>query len=133
MKMSRRRFMILLVTLVAVNSFFWLASGSFALTKAVINQFFGNSMVRAEVLVMNNGSVEDWRIDRGVITQVANGTVTLREKDGTLVPVPVDPSAKVQGPPRFGSVARLRPRLRVILYHQANLPAQLVQVEGVGP
>jgi hypothetical protein len=132
MSMSRRRFMILLVTLVAVNSFFWMASGGFALTKAVVNQFFGNSMIRAEVLVMNNGSVEDWRIDRGVITQVANGTVTLKEKDGTFVPIPVDANAKVQGPPRFSSVSRLRPRLRVILYHQANLPAQLVQVEGVG-
>jgi hypothetical protein len=132
MSMSRRRFMIVLVTLVAVNSFFWLASGGFALTKAVINQFFGNNLIRAEVLVQSNGTTQDWRIDRGVITSISGGVVTLREKDGTSVPVPVDPNARVQGPPRYASVSRLRPRLRVILYHQANLPADLVQVEGVG-
>ena len=67
-----------------------------------------------------------------MITSIAGGTITLREKDGTFVPIPVDPNARVQGPPRFSSVSRLRPRLRVILYHQANLPADLVQVEGFG-
>jgi hypothetical protein len=131
--MNRRRFMLLAVTLVAVNSFFWLAQGGFALPKAVINQFFGNRMVRAEVLVQApGGGVQDWRIDRGVITAVAGTTVTLREADGTTVVVDVSPSARIQGRPRVRSAGQLRKRLRVTLYHQANLPADLVQVEGVG-
>ena len=125
--------MLLAVTLVAVNSFFWLAQGGFALPKAVINQFFGNRMVRAEVLVQApGGAVQDWRIDRGVITAVAGTTVTLRESDGTTVVVDVSPSARIQGKPRVRSAGQLRKRLRVVLYHQANLPADLVQVEGVG-
>jgi hypothetical protein len=132
MNMNRRRFMLLAVTLVAVNSFFWLASGGFALSKAVITQFFGNNLIRAEVLVQSPGGVQDWRIDRGVITAVSGTTLTLREKDGTSVSVQVDPNARIQGPPRFFSVAKLRPRVRVVLYHQANLPAEIVQVEGVG-
>jgi hypothetical protein len=132
MEMSRRRFMILAVVLVAVNSFFWLASGGLALSKAVINQFFGSNMIRAEVLVSSPNGVQDWRIDRGVITSVVRTSVTLREKDGTTVTVEINPSARVQGSPRFASVDKLRPRLRVVLYHQANLPAELVQVEGVG-
>ena len=130
--MNRRRFMLFAVALVALNTFFWLAQGGFALPRAVYNQFFGSRMVRAEVLLQAPGGVQDWRIDRGVITAVAGTTVTLREADGTTVTLDVSPSARVQGPLRITSVAQLRKRLRVVVYHQANLPAELVQVEGVG-
>jgi hypothetical protein len=135
MTMTRRRFLSLVATLVAVNSFFWLAQSGFALPGAIINQFFGGNLIRAEVLVASPTGTQDWRIDRGVITAIAvtpTGTnVTLREKDGTSVTLPVDPNARVQGPARFSNVALLRRRLRIVLYHQANLPATLVQVEGV--
>jgi hypothetical protein len=123
MTVNRRRFMLLAVALVAVNSFFWLASGGFALPKAIINQFFGNQMVRAEVLLQNG---QDWRIDRGVVTNVAGGTVTLREGDSTSVSIAVAPTARIQG------ARQIRKRFRIVVYHQANLPAELVQVEGVG-
>jgi hypothetical protein len=130
--MTRRRFMVLAVALVALNSFFWLATTGFALPKAIINQFFGGRMIRAEVIVQGASGPEDWMIDRGVITAVGGGTLTLREGDGRVVAVPLDAGARVQGPFRFAAVARLRPRLRVVVYHQANAPAQLVQVEGTG-
>lgn len=130
--MKSRRFLILAATLVALNTFFWLAGGGLALSRSIVNQFFGNRMVRAEVIVQALGGPQDWRIDRGVITSVAGTTLTLREADGTSVTVDVDPAARVEGPPRFATPARLRPRLRVVLYHQANASAELVQVEGVG-
>jgi hypothetical protein len=131
--MNRRRFMFLTLAIVAVNSFFWLAQGGFALPTAIINQFFGNRMVRAEVLVQAaDGSIQDWRIDRGVITAVSGTSITLKEKDATSVTIPVDPNARVQGSPRYSSVLQLKRRLRVVVYHQANLPAEVVQVEGVG-
>ena len=126
MTMTRRRFMILVATVVALNSFFWLAGGGMALTKSVINQFFGNRLVRAEVIVQAPGGTQDWRIDRGLITAVSGATVTLTEADGTSVSVPVDPAARIQG------ARKLRPRMRVVVYHQANQPADLVQVEGFG-
>jgi hypothetical protein len=132
MTVNRRRFMLLTVVLVALNSFFWLAQGGFALPKAIINQFFGNRMVRAEVLVQAPGGVQDWRIDRGVITAVAGTTITLREADATTVTLDISPTARVQGSPRIVSPAQLRKRARVVVYHQANLPAEVVQVEGVG-
>jgi hypothetical protein len=132
--MSKRRFLYLATALVAVNSFFWLAQSGFALPRAVINQFFGGNMIRAEVLVGTpTGGTQDWRIDRGVITAIAGTTVTLRERDATVVTVQIDPAARVQGPARFGSVAQLRRKLRVVLYRQADQPATLVQVEGLGP
>jgi len=130
--MKHRRFMILAVALVALNTFFWVAGPSLGLTKAIVNQFFGNRLIRAEVIIQGNGGPEDWLIDRGVITSVAGGTITLRELDGRSVPITVDQAAKVQGPARFAAVSRLRPRLKVVLYHQANQPVELVQVEGTG-
>ena len=133
MTMNRRRFILLAVALVALNTFFWLAQGGFALPGAIINQFFGNRMVRAEVLVQGaGGAIQDWRIDRGVITAVSGTSITLRERDTTVVTIPVDPNARVEGSSRYSSVLQLKRRLRVVVYHQANAPADVVQVEGVG-
>ena len=127
----RRRFLYLAAALIAVNSFFWLAQSGFALPSAIINQFFGGNLIRAEVLVASPSGTQDWRIDRGVITAISGTNVTLREKDATSVTLQIDPNARVQGPARFSSVAQLRRRLRVVLYRQADQPASLVQVEGV--
>ena len=130
MNVTRRRFIWLATALVAVNSFFWLAQSGFALPKAVINQFFGNNMIRAEVVVAAPTGTQDWRIDRGVITAVSGTSVTLRERDGTVLTVQVDPNARVQGSARVTSVAQLKRKMRVIVYRQGDTPAQLVQVEG---
>ena len=130
MGMKRRRFIALAAALLALNAFFWLAQSGFALPKALINQFFGPNMVRAEVIVANGAGTQDWRIDRGVITAVSGTTVTLRERDNTSVTLPLDPAARVQGPARISSIAQLRRRLRIVVYRQADLPATLVQVEG---
>jgi len=130
MNVTRRRFIWLATALVAVNSFFWLAQSGFALPKAVINQFFGNNMIRAEVVVAAPTGTQDWRIDRGVVTAVSGTSVTLRERDGTVLTVQVDPNARVQGSARVTSVAQLKRRMRVIVYRQGDTPAQLVQVEG---
>ena len=43
--------MILATALVALNAFFWMAGGGMALTKAIVNQFFGQRMIRAEVIL----------------------------------------------------------------------------------
>ena len=133
MTMKRRRFLLLAVTLVALNSFFWLAQSGFALPLGIINQFFGGNMVRAEVIVASGGTTQDWRIDRGVITAISGSNFTLKEKDQTIVTVSIDPSARILGPPRFSSVGQLRKRLRIVVYRQADQPATTVQVEGLGP
>jgi hypothetical protein len=131
MTVTSRRFLYLATALVAVNSFFWIAQSGFALPKAIINQFFGGNMIRAEAVVATAGGTQDWRIDRGVITALSGTDVTLRERDATVVSLQLDPNARVQGPARFSSVPQLRRRLRVVLYRQADQPVSLVQVEGV--
>ena len=124
--------MILAVALVALNTFFWVAQGGFALPKALIQNFFGSRMVRAEVVYVNpDGTTGDERIDRGVITAVTPALITLREADGTTAAIAIAPTAQVQGG-RINNVSRLRRGLRVLVSHPANEPADSVQVEGVG-
>jgi hypothetical protein len=129
MTMSRRRFALLAVALVAVNAFFWVAQAGFALPQALIDRFFGPRMVRAEVVVQGaGGAVRDFRIDRGRITAVAPGSITLRERDGTIVTIEVAGGARIVG---LGG-GSLRRGLRVLVVRQANMPAHLVEVEGRG-
>ena len=124
--------MLLAVGLVALNTFFWLAQGGFAIGGGLIQQFFGSRLVRAEVVYLNpDGTTGDERIDRGVILAVTPALITLHEADGTTAAIPIAPTAQVLGG-RIGSVSRLRRGLRVVVYHQANAPADSVQVEGIG-
>ncbi len=133
MAMNSKRFLLLGAVLVALNGFFWLAQGGFALPQALIDRFFGPRMIRAEVILQGaRGVVNDFRLDRGVITATGPGSITLRERDGTLVTIPVAAGARVVGSPRFTDVSRLRPPLRVLVVRKANTPANVIQVEGRG-
>jgi hypothetical protein len=133
MAMNSKRFLLLGAVLVALNAFFWLAQGGFALPQALIDRFFGPRMIRAEVILQGaRGVVNDFRLDRGVITATGPGSITLRERDGTLVTIPVAAGARVVGSPRFTDVSRLRPPLRVLVVRKANTPANVIQVEGRG-
>jgi hypothetical protein len=128
--MSRRRFALLAAILVALNTFFWLAQGGFALPGALIDRFFGPRLIRAEVVVGGPRAVNDFRIDRGVITSVAPGSITIRERDGTIVTVSVTPGTRVLGGARFTDVSQLRPPLRILVVRKVNAPAMQIQVEG---
>ena len=132
--MNRRRFMVLAVVLVALNTFFWVAQGGFALPKAMIDQFFGGRMIRAEVLVQTPTGTEDYRIDRGVIKTITPGSIVLKEKNGDMVPIQLATAATVTGlGGRKGASTALRIGMRVIVFRLANAPADSVQVEGFGP
>jgi hypothetical protein len=130
--MSRRRFALLAVTLVALNAFFWLAQGGFALPTGVIDRFFGPKMIRAEVIVGGALNVTDFRLDRGVIISVDPGQLTLRERDGTVVTIAVTPATTVLGSLRITTVAQLRPPMRILVVRKANGPATQIEFEGRG-
>ena len=128
--MTRRRFLLLAATLVALNTFFWLAQGGFALPGALIDRFFGPRLIRAEVIVGGPNVVNDFRIDRGVIVGTTAGSITLRERDGTVVTIPVKATTRVLGRPRITDVSQLRPPMRVLVVRKANAPATQIQIEG---
>lgn len=70
--------------------------------------FFGPKLVRAEVIMSEGGVIHDYRVDRGKIRAIAQGSLTLLERDGTLVTVPVADTADV----RLGGVAVPLAKLR---------------------
>ena len=134
MSMNRRRFMFLAIALVALNSFFWVAQGGFALPSAIINQLFGSQMIRAEVLVQTPTGAVDYRVDQGVIKTIAPGSLVIREKNGDMVTIQLSGTATVTGPGgRILSTSLLRRGMRVIAVAPANAPAESIQVQGFGP
>jgi hypothetical protein len=131
MTVNRRHFMLLAVALIALNSFFWLAPGGLALSRGLIDQFFGQRMIRAEVVVQTPTGVQDYLIDRGVIKAVSPGSITLKEKDDKMVTIQLAPTATVTGTGgRTGTSGALRRGMRVIVYRVANAPADSIQVES---
>jgi hypothetical protein len=133
MSVNRKRFMLLAVALVVLNTFFWVAQGGFALPAAIVDQFFGARMIRAEVLVQTPTGPADYRIDRGVIKAITPASIVLKEKNGDMVPIQLASSASVTGPAcRRASNTVLRVGLRVLVIRLADGPADTIQVEGVG-
>jgi hypothetical protein len=134
MTMNRKRFMLLAVALLALNTFFWVAQGGFALPRAIIDQYFGSRMIRAEVLVQTPSGVQDYFIDRGVIKTLAPGSVVLKEKNGEMVTIQLAATATVTGPAgHSGPASVLRRGMRITVFRVANAPADSIQVEGIGP
>jgi hypothetical protein len=83
--------------------------------------FFGPKLVRAEI-VMSDGGVHDYLVDRGKIRASGGGSITMLEKDGTVVTIPVASSADI----RYKGVAVLLSRLR------RGMTATTIR-EGTGP
>ena len=85
-----------------------LAQGGAASLASLGNFFFGPKLVRAEVITSEGGVIHDYRVDRGRIRQVTSSSLTLVEKDGTVVPVPVAPTAAVTLAGRSVPLTRLK-------------------------
>jgi hypothetical protein len=133
---GRRRFGFLAALLVALNAFFWLAQSGFALPSGIIQTVFGSHMVRAEVVWVNGGKVEDTRIDRGVISSItttAPASITLKERDGTLATIPLASAVTVRYGASYETIDQLRKGTRVVVSRPATGAADTIQVEGFGP
>jgi hypothetical protein len=72
------------------------------------NYFFGGKMVRAEVIVKDGDGTHDFRLDRGVVKAVSSSSITLRERTGDLVTIPVAGSADVRVNNRSVSLPQVR-------------------------
>jgi hypothetical protein len=88
--------------------------------------FFGPKLVRAEVLLKDATGMHDYRVDRGRIRQVRPDSLTLLERDGTLVTIPVAAGADV----RLGGIAvpltSLRRGFVATTVREGDAPAQTV-------
>ncbi len=92
--------------------------------------FFGPQLVRAEVVMSDGGVLRDYRIDRGRIRAVAPGSISLLERDGTLVTIPVAPDAEVRAGGQSVPFFRLRRALGAVAttIRNGDQPASVVQV-----
>jgi hypothetical protein len=54
----------------------------------------------------------------------------MRERDGTVVTIPVTSATRVFGRPRITDASQLRPPMRVLVVRRANGPATQIQIEG---
>jgi hypothetical protein len=130
--MFSRRFLLLATVLVTLNVALWLATPGLAIRRAIVNQLFGPAMVRAEVQ-KRDGS--DWRLDRGVITQVNSTQITLREYDGRIQQIPLADTTtviRVVGTRRHLPLSALSRRWHVLVTWPApNGPAESVDVEKI--
>ena len=80
-----------------------------SLGESVTQGLFGGGFVRAEVIVKRGGVVQSVRLDRGRIRMFDRTSLVLREVDGTLVTVPIDPATRFQlagRPVRYAAIRR---------------------------
>lgn len=127
MKSRRAKGLWIVAALLAVNATLLLAQPGLALPGSLGNYFFGPKLVRAEVLVKDGGVLRDYRIDRGVIRAKADGTLTLLERDGTLVPIPVSPAAAITIGGRPAAYAALRRGMVATVIRDGDAPANEVR------
>ena len=111
----------------------WASSKSApVLPAAVTNLLLGNQMVRAEIGVASSDPTtpHDYLLDHGRIKQVGVFTLTLREKDGTLVTINVSPTARVKVNGQNASFVQLQRGMMATTVHDGDKPADQVYATG---
>ncbi len=92
--------------------------------------FFGPKLVRGEVLIKDATGLHDYRFDRGTIKAKAPGSLTLRERDGTVATIAVASDATVLINGRFASFQQLRRGLVATVIRDGDRPASEVRATG---
>lgn len=122
--MPRRRIAVWTVAaLLALNASLLVVQPGLALPSSLGAYFFGPKLVRAEVLLKDGGVLRDYRIDRGVIRAKAGGTLSVLERDGTLVTISIAPTARITVGGRPATFAALRRPMRVTIIRDGDAAA----------
>jgi hypothetical protein len=111
----------------------WASSKSApVLPAAVTSLLLGNQMVRAEIGVASGdpATPHDFLLDHGRIKQVGVSTLTLREKDGTVVTINVSATARVKLNGKNGGFLQLRQGMMATTIHDGDKPADQVFATG---
>jgi hypothetical protein len=117
----------IVAALLALNAFLFVAQPGLALPNALAGYFFGPKMIRAEVVLKDAGVLHDYRLDRGRIRAVSAGSLTLLERDGTLVVVPVAGDADVRLNGRLVTLGALRRGMNALTVRDGGQPASTVR------
>ena len=126
--MTRRTFALLVVAaLLAVNATLLLVQPGLALPGSLAAYLLGPKMVKAEVVIKEGKTTYDYRIDQGKLRAVSSTSVTLYERTGELVVVPVSPGARVTLGGKTVLLTTLRKGMRVQTVRNGSAPADTVQ------
>jgi hypothetical protein len=113
--------------LLALNAVLLAEGAGLALPPSLGTYFFGPKLVRAEVLVKDGGVLHDYRIDRGVIRAKSNGSLSLLERDGSLVPIAVAPTAAITINLQPAAFSALRRGMVATVIRDGDAPATEVR------
>jgi hypothetical protein len=116
-----------LAMLLALNAVLLLAQSGLALPKSLAAYLLGPKMVKAEVVVKDGGVTYDYRLDQGKIRAVGPSSITIWERTGEVVTVPVSSGARITLGGRTVSLAALRKGMRVQTVRNGGSPADTVQ------
>ena len=126
---SMRKLLVLLAALLALNAVLLGAGSGLALPGSLATYLFGPKMVRGEIVVKDGGVSHDYRIDQGRIRAVGTGAslLSLYERDGQLVTVPVAPGARITLAGRTVPLGALKRGMRAITVRDGKAAAESVQ------
>jgi len=96
--------------------------------KPLTNYLFGSSMMRTEAVLMTNTAILDYRIDRGRVRAVTSNSVTLKERDGLVVTVPISSATKIHVNGHASGVSGLRLGMEAMAIRDGDRPADTIQV-----
>lgn len=122
----KRRWLLGLGAVLALNASLWLAQGAFGLPRALASYFLGPKMVRAEVVLKDATGIHDYRFDAGRIRAVTGASLTLYERTGETVTVQVAAGANVTLGGVQVSLSALRRGMRATTIREGSDPAQRV-------
>lgn len=90
--------------------------------------FFGPHLARAEIVLVQNQAVQDWRVDRGRVRSVSRSSIELKELDGTVMSIPLAPSTQVEVNGQSAPFNALRRGLTVLAMRLQDQPAQRIEI-----
>ena len=126
--MTRRTLALLVVaTLLALNATLLLVQPGLALPGSLAAWLLGPKMVKAEIVVKDGKTTYDYRIDQGRIRAVSSTSVTLFERTGDVVAIPVSPGARVTLGGKTVLLTALKKGMRVQTVRNGSAPADTVQ------
>jgi hypothetical protein len=126
----RRRIVILgLAALLAVNGVLFVVQPGLALPRSLAGYFFGPRLVRAEV-VLRDGGIRQFRLDRGRLLRKVGSSLLLREADGTVVTVPVAPDAAILLDGRSATFGELTRGMVVLTIREGGAAASDVRAHS---
>ena len=126
--MKRRTlFIAAFAVLLTLNAVLLLVQSGLALPPGFASYLLGPKMVKAEIVLKDGSGLHDYRLDQGKIRAVGSSSLTLWERTGELVSIPVGPGTRVTLGGKTVPLAALKRGMRATTMREGSAPAISVQ------